>query len=190
MPPVLDPPNSKVDGLAFLGLSLARKSARGHPGSQTHQTAFDLGDVIDRDYDFLAATDDNGWLVGGGEPGPPFSYKLAAPDSAHVEVMRIGTYRKDWGGVPLAEIVETLQSAKILIPEITAVPTSVQANRDLPPELEIRFDMEPAYHDPEPESDMPALPVNWQLRFIHNQLFRQFQYASRFCPGASCLADV
>lgn len=90
MPPVLDPINSKVDGLAFLGLSLSRnhyygrgegkdgeegKSASsdedynkegeklGHPNSYTHQTAFDLNQVIDRDYEFLQATDDNGWCV-------------------------------------------------------------------------------------------------------------------------------
>ena len=90
MPPVLDPINSKVDGLAFLGLSLSRnhyygrgegkdgeegKGASndedynkegeklGHPDSYTHQTAFDLNQVIDRDYEFLQATDDNGWYV-------------------------------------------------------------------------------------------------------------------------------
>lgn len=88
MPPVLDPINSKVDGLAFLGLSLARNhyygrgegkdgqegkataksddnekggEKLGHPDSYTHQTAFDLNQVIDRDYQFLQSTDDNGW---------------------------------------------------------------------------------------------------------------------------------
>ena len=92
MPPVLDPINSKVDGLAFLGLSLARNhyygrgegkdgkegkqttgvhnevgekegEQLGHPDSYTHQTAFDLNQVIDRDYEFLQSTDDNGWCV-------------------------------------------------------------------------------------------------------------------------------
>ena len=92
MPPVLDKTNSKVDGLAFLGLSLARNhyygrgegkdgaegenadgnqkdldenegQMLGHPDSYTHQTAFDLNQVIDRDYEFLQATDDNGWYV-------------------------------------------------------------------------------------------------------------------------------
>jgi hypothetical protein len=28
------------------------------------------------------------------------------------------------------------------------------------------------------------LPINWQLRFVHNQLFKLFQFPSRFCPGA------
>lgn len=184
MPPVLDPSKSKVDGLAFLGISLARKSDQGHPASQTHQTAFDLNDVTDRDYEYIFSTNDDGWLVGGGEPGPPKSYKLAAPDSAHVEIMRIGTFNKALGGVTQQEIVDALKSAKILIPEITVVPTAVDANADLPPELEIRFDMKPAYHHTEKGSDLPALPVNWQLRFVHNQLFRLFRFPSRFCPGA------
>ena len=184
MPPVLDPTKSKIDGLAFLGLSLARKSNAGHEQSATHQTSFDLNQVLDRDYQHLFSTNDDGWLVGGGEPGPPRSYKLAAADSAHVELMRIGTYEPDWGGVARAEILAALSEAKILIPEITVVPTAVVANGDKPPELEIRFDMESAYHDPEPNAtDYPALPVNWQLRFLHNQLFRHFHFASRFCPG-------
>jgi len=106
MPPVLKPEESKVDGLAFLGLSLSRKSDRGHPDSVTHQTAFDFNNVIDRDYEYLASTNDDGWLVGGGEPGPPQSYKLANKDSAHVEIMRIGTYRADWGGISEKDIVE------------------------------------------------------------------------------------
>lgn len=74
-----------------------------------------------------------------------------------------------------------IESGKILIPQIEVVPTDVVANPDHPPELEIRFDMEPAipnFDDPEAE-----LPVNWQLRFIHNQLFKHFLFPSRFCPG-------
>jgi hypothetical protein len=184
MPPVLDPAKSKVDGLAFLGLSLTQHSQLGHPDSDTHQTAFDLNDVIDRDYQYLFSTNDDGWLVGGGEPGPPTTYKLAAKDSAHVEIMRIGTYRKEWGGVPLEEILAVMTSGEILIPQIDVVPTGVVANPDTPPELEIRFDMV----DPEiitnfDDLDAP-LPVNWQLRFLHNQFFKKFIFPSRFCPGA------
>ena len=184
MPPVLDPSKSKVDGLAFIGLSLCRSDSNGHPSSKTHQEAFDLNQILDRDYKYIFSTNDDGWLVGGGEPGPPRSYKLAAPDSAHVEIMRIGTYNAEWGGVSAEDILEVIQQGKILIPEMTVVPTAVVANGDSPPELEIRFDMAPAYHDPEPESDYEALPVNWQLRFLQNQLFRHFQYPSRFCPGS------
>lgn len=102
----MDPSKSKVDGLAFLGLSLTRKSDRGHPDSITHQEAFDLNEVQDRDYEFILSTNDDGWLVGGGEPGPPESYKLAAKDTAHAEIMRIGTYRPEWGGVTEKDVIE------------------------------------------------------------------------------------
>jgi len=75
-----------------------------------------------------------------------------------------------------------MRSGKILIPHISVLPTAVVANPDNPPELEIRFDMEPWV----PNFDDPKapLPVNWQLRFLHNQLFKQFNFPSRFCPGA------
>jgi len=181
MPPVLKPSLSKVDGLAFIGLSLVRKSDRGHPDSVTHQTAFDLNDVLDRDYEYLQSTDDNGWLVGGGEPGAPKSYKLALKDSAHVELMRIGTFRPEWGGITEKEIIDVLKSGKILIPQIEVLPTAVVKNKDSPPEIEIRFDMPCA---PDFEDLKAPLPVNWALRFIHNQLFKHFNYPSRFCPGA------
>jgi len=188
MPPVLDPSKSKVDGLAFLGLSLTQKSDLGHQNSQTHQTAFDLNKVLDRKYQYLFSTNDDGWLVGGGEPGPPTSYKLPAPDSAHVELLRIGTYEPNWGGVPLKEIIQAMQDGDIWIPPMVVIPTAVVANGDIPPELEIRFDMESPANDQHNSSgninSNDALPWNWQLRFVHNQLFRRFVYPSRFCPGA------
>ena len=137
---------------------------------------------MDRDHEFVAATNDDGWLVGGGEPGPPASYKLAAKDSAHVEIMRIGTYRKEWGGVPLDEIIKVMTSGDILIPQIDVLPTDVIANPDTPPELEIRFDMVPEIIPDLDDLDAP-LPINWQLRFLHNQLFKKFIFPSRFCPG-------
>lgn len=182
MPPYLDPEKTKVDGLAFIGLSLARRSAHGHPDAVTHQTSFDLNEVIDRKYDMVMSSNDDGWLVGGGEPGPPETYKLAAKDSAHVEIMRIGTYRPEWGGIKENDIVDAMRSGKILIPEILVLPTAVVANPDNPPELEIRFDMDPPL--PNFDDDSAPLPVNWALRFLHNQLFRYFQFPSRFCPGA------
>lgn len=168
-----------MDGLAFLGLSLARKSDKGHPESVTHQIAFDLNDVTDRSYEYLSSTNDDGWLIGGGEPGVPKSYKLPAKDSAHVEIMRIGTYVPEWGGISEKEIIEVMKSGKILIPQVEVLPTTVICNNNSPPELEIRFDMEygPNFVDLDAE-----LPPNWQLRFIHNQLFKHFYNPSRFCP--------
>lgn len=181
MPPVLDPNKTKVDGLAFLGLSLTRNSEVGNPDSITHQKAFDLNEILDREYAFFALTNDDGWLVGGGEPGPPKSYKLAAKDSAHVEIMRIGTYCKEWGGIPEQEIIDALESGKILIPQIEVVPTAVVADEKKPPEVEIRFDMEPPFYDGNDPNE--ELPANWALKFLHNQLFKQFEFPSRFCPG-------
>jgi hypothetical protein len=186
MPPVLDPVKHKRDGLAFLGLSLTRHSSVGNPDSVTHQTAFDLNNVLDREYEHIFSTNDDGWLVGGGEPGPPHSYKLAAKDSAHVEIMRIGTYQPEWGGLTVESIVQALQEGAIFIPEIQVLPTAVVANPDTPPELEIRFDLQdpavPVYADIL-DINKP-LPINWQLRFLHNQLFHHFEFPSRFCPGA------
>lgn len=170
--------------MAFVGLSLTRFSEKGHPDSITHQTSFDLNLVCDRDYKYIMSTNDDGWLVGGGEPGPPKSYKIPAKDSGHVEIMRIGTYEPSWGGVSREQIVELLNSGKIHIPQIEVCPTAVVANPDTPPELEIRFDMEPWVPSSDICSDMDKeLPLNWSLRFIHNQLFKALQFPSRFCPG-------
>ncbi len=101
----LDRENTKVDGLVFLGVSLSRHSHWGHPGSATHQTAFDFNEIQDRDYEFVESTNDDGWLAGGGEPGPPTSYKLRAKDSSHIEIMRIGTHNPKWGGLKKADII-------------------------------------------------------------------------------------
>jgi len=180
MAPTLKPELSRVDGLAFLGLSLARKSDAGHPDSATHQTAFDLTDIIDRSYEYYLSTNDDGWLVAGGEPGPPRSGKLPAKDSAHVEIMRVGTYNPAWGGISEKEIIEVMKSGKILIPQVEVFPNKVVANDNNPPEVEVRFDMP---YSPDFEDMKAELPPNWQLRFIHNQLFKHFYHPSRFCPG-------
>jgi hypothetical protein len=74
-----------------------------------------------------------------------------------------------------------MKSGTILIPQIEVLPTAVVANGDKPPELEIRFDMP---YGPDFIDTKSELPPNWQLRFIHNQLFKHFQNPSRFCPGA------
>ena len=70
----LDPENARIDGLAFVGLSLTRYSEVGCPDSITHQTAFDFNEILDRDYQFLLSTNDDGWLVGGGK-----CYQLKTP---------------------------------------------------------------------------------------------------------------
>lgn len=73
----------------------------------------------------------------------------------------------------------------IQIPQVTVLPSAVVANGDQPPELEIRFDMDSEELKQFLAAPTTAkLPANWALRFIHNQLFRQFEFPSRFCPGA------
>ena len=84
--------------------------------------------------------------------------------------------------IPCSSVIESvLTSGKILIPQIEVLPTAVVANKDTPPELEIRFDMP---FGPDFDDIKSELPTNWQLRFIHNQLFKHFYNPSRFCPGA------
>lgn len=84
----------------------------------TRMVKFSLTSVFyQTQYKYIRSTNDDGWLVGGGEPGPPKSYKLAASDSAHVEIMRIGTYNEDWGGVQIDTILSTLKEGKIMIPQ-------------------------------------------------------------------------
>jgi hypothetical protein len=189
------PHGAVVDGLAMVGLSLTRRSAHGHPASSTHQTAFDLNRLTDRSYRYVASTSDDGWLVGGGEP--MHSPKLPAADSAHVALMHVSTWDPSTGGVSQEALLQALIQCQILIPQLTVVPTSVVVtDRGT---LQVRFDMESAYHEDDEDNvvnddldndpanknhkptrsateppPLPALPVNWQLRFIHNQLVRHF----------------
>lgn len=53
-----------------------------NPLSFSRQKQFDFNQIQDRDYKYFVATNDDGWLVGGGENEA--SYKLSNPDSAHV----------------------------------------------------------------------------------------------------------
>jgi hypothetical protein len=188
-PPLLSREQVRVEGLAFLGLSLSRNhhsaattaddddgvggaATFSHPASITRQTQFDFNEIQDRDYRYFVATNDDGWLCGGGESGA--SYKLANPDSAHCEILRVGTFNEEWGGVSIERIREAM--SKIMIPHIAVTPSFVLKNADTPPELELKFEME---RMPGPVETWP----NWQLRFIHNQLFDQLNFPARFCPG-------
>jgi hypothetical protein len=178
MPAVLDREKAKVDGLAFMGLSLSHRSEQGNPLSAAHQQAFDFNRLTDRDYRYIQSSDDDGWMIGGGEPET--SYKFPAPDSAHVELMHIGTYTQSLGGLDPVVLAEALKSGEILIPEMAVVPTSVCLNDSKPPDLIMRFDMIP--NKPNLEFPVSApLPANWQLRFVHNQLFKRFHFPCRYC---------
>lgn len=163
-------PNTPDDH-AFLGLSLTRKGPRGHPDSATHQEAFDFDLLQDRDSKYIHCANEDGWFGGGGVPHT--SYQLPAIDSSHVELMRISD--RD-------AIIETLSEGKILIPEMTVVPTEVVAEGGGLANIEVRFDTVPT--KPNFDDPMAALPTNWQLRFVQNQLFKLSSASPRFKPGS------
>lgn len=79
-----------------------------HPGSISRQTQFDFNRIQDRDYKYFVATNDDGWLVGGGENGD--SFKLTNSDSAHCEIIRVGTFNEAWGGASRERIREVNSS--------------------------------------------------------------------------------
>ncbi len=176
---VLDPPpflkrsSVKVGGNAFLGVSLSQNSAYG-PESETLQTAFDLNEVADRSYEYVLATNDDGWLIGGGEAGP---YKLLAADSSHITIMDMGTFEEALGGIPPSDIIEAIESGAILVPQMEVMPTEVRMNPGNPPELELLFNLEPTF----PTKAVP-LPINWQLRFVANQLVDLFEFPNQVFP--------
>jgi len=130
--------------------------------------------MVPRGYEYIASTNDDGWLVGGGES---FPYKLNSPDSAHVEIMRVGTFEKHLGGISISEIENLIQNGTILIPMMEIIPTDVICNSDIPPEIEVRFDLQMDL------SQSVYKWPNWQIVFLHNQLFKHFNFPSRFCPG-------
>ena len=174
--PYQDPAGVKMSGKAFLGISLARNyGSIGNPDSETLQDAFDLNEVTDREYKHIVSLNDDGWLIGGGEAGP---YNLPAADSAHITLMDIGTFDENWGGITEDDIIDAIESGDILIPQMEVMPTRVRMNWDTPPELEILFDLEPTY----PTEKVP-LPINWQLRFVANQLVDYFSFPNKAVPG-------
>lgn len=82
-PQLFDCNQSKIDGLAFIGLNLSRHSddTRTNGSSVTRQSQYDFNLLQDRNYDYLQSTNDDGWLVGGGEADD--SFKLPSADSGH-----------------------------------------------------------------------------------------------------------
>jgi len=82
-------------------------------------------------------------------------------------------------GVSIEDIEKIMQNGEILIPIMAVVPTAVIANSDSPPELEVRFDLEGTL------SSSCDTWTNWQIAFVHNQLFDKLQFPSRFCPGTA-----
>jgi len=171
-------------GHAFIGLSLSRNHSPGeklaNPDSVSRQTQFDFNEIQDRDYEYFIATNDDGWIVGGGENGD--STKLTNVDSAHVEMTNVGSFNEEWGGVSRERIREAM--SQIMIPHIAITPSFVMRNRDVPPEFELKFDLEPK------EGVEVEQWANWQLRFVMNQLFELLDNPCRFCPGPHHMSYV
>lgn len=169
---MLDKHKNRIEGLAFIGLSLSRyydidTESRANDSSVTRQKQFDFNRIQDRDYRWFCSTNDDGWLVGGGENES--SYKLPNPDSAHCEIMRIGTFDENLGGLSVEALSEAIESGQILIPHMAIIPSFVLRNGDSPPEIELKFEMERA------EGAPCETWGNWQLQFVHNQLFQYFK---------------
>ena len=146
-------------------------------------------------------------FVGGGENGD--SFKLENADSAHIEICRIGSFNEAWGGVPLSFLERIMSDGTIKIPVMAVLPTGIIENSDLPPEVEVRFDLKKIKINLDDEirriisnnrkiadggsgcesADFENI-ANWQLRFVHNQLFHILENSNRFCPGAHHMTIV
>lgn len=111
---------------------------------------------------------DDGFVVGGGETGE--MGKLGATDSAHVEIMRIGTFEPSLGGLSLDDLLDAMSCNDIMIPSMASVrPTKVCLNPDSPPELEARFEC-CASECAAATVDNFISVTNWQLKFLHCQV--------------------
>lgn len=87
--------------------------------------------------------------------------------------MRVGTFDPELGGLSVDSITAVLQSGRILIPHMAIIPTAVVANSDRPPEIEVQFNFSRDSYN----SNFLEWP-NWQLQFVHNQLFEYFKVSS------------
>lgn len=170
--PMLEPQKNKYHGNTAIGLVFSRyyspeEEPMANPNSTTRQKQYDLNLVQDRRYEFFSSTNEDGWLCGGGENGD--SSKLPAIDSSHITISEPGTMRKEWGGIPLEDIVDLLTSGKIMIPHMATIPSCVAKNGDSPPEVEIKYVLEKDESKPIDEWG------NWAIVFLENQLFAAFR---------------
>eukprot|EP00406_Dinophysis_acuminata_P050719 CAMPEP_0179307720 /NCGR_PEP_ID=MMETSP0797-20121207/50784_1 /TAXON_ID=47934 /ORGANISM="Dinophysis acuminata, Strain DAEP01" /LENGTH=285 /DNA_ID=CAMNT_0021017407 /DNA_START=141 /DNA_END=998 /DNA_ORIENTATION=- len=108
-----------ANGCIFLGLSLSMRTFPGVPssnnGSVTRQTQYNLSLLTDRNYSHFCSSNNEGWLVGGGEgdgklPGSATAWKFPNPDTAHVEIMHAYAGDEAHGGLDEEEIIRRMRT--------------------------------------------------------------------------------
>ena len=158
-----------------IGLCLSRRSAVGHPGTVTRQTAFDLNELQDREYKYVSAT--SGWKAGGGEAAGSSNNNYGennhsaaggAPDTVHLPIIHI-----DCPNQPTVDaVIGALASGEIFIPHMTVLPEALSSVSTVsPPSVTLRFGCE--RDEDAPPEEWP----NWGLEFMHNQLYEYFYAA-------------
>jgi len=134
-----EPRRGDAHGLVFIGLSLTRNHLNqaplvgtSNPGSISRQTQFDLNLLTDRDWQFACETNDDGWLVGGGEGEDSPPWMMPNPDSAHVEVVHIGNGEPSKGGLSEAEIRRIMDTVDFGPIRVRALSGRVPRARSVP----------------------------------------------------------
>ena len=110
-------------GLVFFGISLSVNynspevaafdpPAGFNGGSVTHQAEWDLNRLQDRRFQYVSKTDDQGWLCGGGESTTSTftSFRIPAPDSAHIEIAHLGNARSSFNKDGAPEVREAFEA--------------------------------------------------------------------------------
>lgn len=98
------------EGLSFIGVSFSVNTKYGNPYSYQLCDQFPMENLIDRSYDYVMSMDEDGWLVGGGYKQFDTSGKMPYVDSAHTELLRIGSLDSSKGGTSLSQVYSALSS--------------------------------------------------------------------------------
>lgn len=94
----------------------------------------DLNLLTDRQYQFIAETSDDGWLIGGGD-----NSKLKRADTAHAEIWRTGPDNIQEGGLPYS-LIDTLLKSIAFGPMMLK---PLRVNLTETNELELLFEYDP-----------------------------------------------
>jgi hypothetical protein len=179
-----------------IGLSLSRRSSKGHPDTVTRQTAFDFNELQDREYKYVSSTESSGWRAGGGErggvggassslgggdlmqqhnqsssssPGTPINHAQESHKVAAPDTVHIPIIHIDAGSPQNVDvIISALARGEVFIPHMAIIPESLSVNGVSPPDLVVRFGTE--RNEDLPPDEWP----NWCIEFMHNQLYEYF----------------